>query len=432
MSVRLHTIREQVTVDCNRWLEEDAASLQEILRRKEYNPESPTPALGLDWDYSDRSLELVRSNYFIGLQWLKKKVSAILVSPKIEHLDFMTMFMKCYDNKLSKLRGHLGDIYSIDLDSPAIETSAIDFEITPLLIAHFLKVVKPITEKGLKKDYIIKEEALNGKVKGKLLVGQVMKRYLRTGRQDILDCRYQDYSIDNTDNRIIKKALTFADKYLSAHSESEKSELKQLLRSILPYFEEVSDDISIQAIKQHKVNPLFREYSEALKVARMLMSRFGYSISTVKPDIDRKSMPPFWINMPLLFELYVYALLHERYGDQIDYHISTYGNEIDFVKYDEQLIIDTKYITSWDEAVNHDNVRQLSGYARNVALRRKIMKDEYDDTTILPCMVIYPDRKGIPINGLSPETSILSPKYAVDTYIKFFRRPISLPSMEKD
>lgn len=64
--------------------------------------------------------------------------------------------------------------------------------------------------------------------------------------------------------------------------------------------------------------------------------------------------------MPVLFERYVYALLNEAYGKSVQYQKGTKADRPDFLKPDEQLIIDTKYITDWKCRINSDNVRQLS------------------------------------------------------------------------
>lgn len=129
--------------------------------------------------------------------------------------------------------------------------------------------------------------------------------------------------------------------------------------------------------------------------------------------------------MSLLFELYVYALLKKAYGHQIHHHLSTYGNEIDFVKFDEELIIDTKYIPQWEDKAHHDNVRQLSGYARSMSLREKILKRDSDDTTIINCLVIYPNKKGR--MQFNKSENLINGKTPIDTYLKFHKLPIQLP-----
>ena len=370
-----------------------------------------------------------QANYYVGAQWLVEGESAMMVLPKIKDLDFLTMFMKCYDSRISDLRAKLSSIYHVDLDADPIECESVDFDITPLLIAHFVKLAEGITKKGLKRDYVIREEALNGKIKGKLMLGKVMRRVINTGRQDILDCRYQDYSVDNIDNRILKKTLLFAQSYFLVHGLSSGYDILNLIRSTLSCFGEVNSDVSVQDIKHHRNNPLFKEYNEALKVAKMVLCRFGYSISNTSNDTDKRSTPPFWINMPVLFELYAYSALVEKYGGQIGYHLSTYGNELDFVKYDERLIIDTKYIPAWDERVKHENVRQLSGYARNRSLRRQIMKDSYDETTILPCLILYPDKEAGEYN--LPYGSLIEGAASISSYINFYKLVILLPNMKQ-
>ena len=126
-------------------------------------------------------------------------------------------------------------------------------------------------------------------------------------------------------------------------------------------------------------------------------------------------MPPFWINMPLLFELYVLQLLKRKYGDVIAYHITSRGNEIDYGKRDEKIIIDAKYIPAWSTSVDHDNVRQLSGYARNISIRYKLI-GQIDTTTILPCIIIYPDIDNgllyLPDNPVEDGTDLHTPVYS--------------------
>ena len=128
--------------------------------------------------------------------------------------------------------------------------------------------------------------------------------------------------------------------------------------------------------------------------------------------------------MSLLFELYIYSKLKSAYKDQIDHHVSTYGNEIDFVKYDEKVIIDTKYIPKWEEKDNHDNVRQLSGYARNIALRRKITNIDYDETTIIDCLIVYPHKDGV---YEFSEDILIKKEMEIGTYLKFHKMSIKLP-----
>ena len=181
------------------------------------------------------------------------------------------------------------------------------------------------------------------------------------------------------------------------------------------------------------MNPLYREYAETLKVAKLILKRFSYNIDLVTKDADNL-LPPFYIDMSLLFELYVYSQLKLAYKSDIHHHLRSFGNEIDFVKYREQLIIDATYITKWKDSVLHDNIRQLSGYARNHSLREKIMKNQNNDTTILNCVIVYPNENGC--QKFDPDNSFISNSHSpnsyepIDSYLKFHRIAIKLPNKD--
>lgn len=385
----------------------------------DYDPNNPNKYLGLNC--CNHKNKTFQTNYYIGIDWIVEGESAIMVEPKIKGLNYLKMFMDCFDCDNIIAKEKLKDIYHIDFGRDPIKVKNNTFELTPLLIIHFIKLMQSLTKRNLKKDYIQVEENFNSKIKGKILFSKNVKYNVFKGREDRFYCKYQDYSSDCIENRILKKTLRYVQKYLDNNSISIKhEELDVICNSCLAVFEHVSDDLTIQQIKQFKVNPLFKEYAESLKVAKLILRRFSYSIDNATSEIDR-NLPPFWIDMPLLFEVYVLTLLQKEYGKEIDYHVSTYGNETDFIKYDEKMILDTKYNIKWQDYVFHENVRQLSGYARNISLRRKIMIKEYDDSTILPCLIIYPNKNGL------EKGDILSQKEEIKEYIKFYKAGIKLP-----
>ena len=426
MSNNILPIKEQKTrlLDLN---SKERTDLLSLLSMDNYDPSKPNQLLGLDW--SNRSQTELQAKYFIGLKWIKESESAIYVEPKIKNLDFMSMFMHCFNNDCRDVANKLGKIYSIDFDQKPIKVNSECIELTPILIVHFLMLTKSIVQRGLKCNYIQREENLCSKIKGKILINQTIKRNYSSGRMDRTGCQYQDYSINCIENKVLKKTLLFVSKFIDTNPEISCScKLKQIATYCLGAMTSVGEEIPLQQLKQFNVNPLYKEYAEALKVAKLILRRFSYNIELVKKDVDR-TLPPFWIDMSLLFELYVYSLLKKSHTDKIDHHLSTYGNEIDFVKYDEKLIIDTKYIPRWEDTIHHDNVRQLSGYARNTALRKRILNKDKDDTTILDCLIIYPGESGC-LQFCSNE-NLINSKTCIDTYLKFHKLAIKLPTKEK-
>lgn len=398
--------------------------LFDILNSDSYNPTSPKPLLGVDW--GNRAHTCILGNYFIGAQWIVPGKSAIIVSPKIKGLDYVSMFIKCLENRDPELRSRLSDIYSIDFSQPAIPVNADVFQFTPLLVVHFLILLERLTQKGLKSNFIQREEDMKAKVKGKILLGRTIKHSIAIGRSDEISCRHQDYSIDCPENRILKKALQFAQRYIQHHTLNiEGIDHVSIVHKCQACFAEVSEDIPAQII-QFRINPLFRDYADALKVAKLLLRRFDYSIDTTRESNIDHSTPPFWINMPILFELYILGELRAKYGKDISYHMSTYGNELDFVRKSEKLIIDAKYIDDWKKEKVHAFIRQLSGYARNRRIRTKIGLAPGDETTILNCMIVYPSTGGA--DKFSDGSLCEDPAVPIEGYIKFYELGVKLPT----
>lgn len=423
MSNNVLKIKEQKTLQLNIDSKE-RTDLLTLLNSDNYDPTKPDQMLGLDWN--NRSQTELQAKYFIGLKWIKESESAIYVEPKIPELDFMSMFMHCLNNDCRDVSNKLGKIYNIDFDQKSIKVETDCIELTPILIVHFLKLTQNIVQQGLKCNYIQREENLGSKIKGKVLLNQTIKRNYSSGRPDRTMCRYQDYSIDCFENRVLKRALLFVKKFIDTNPNiSCYKDLKQISIYCLGAMNSVGNEIPLQQVKQFKVNLLYKEYAEALRVAKLILKRFSYNIELVKKDTDRM-LPPFWIDMSLLFELYVYSQLKKAYGHQIYHHLSTYGNEVDFVKYDEKIIIDTKYIPQWKDKIHHNNIRQLSGYARNTILREKILKRVKDETTILDCLIIYPKYSGC--LQFCANEKLINEKTAINTYLNFHKLAIKLPS----
>lgn len=422
MTNNVLTIKEQKTLQLDVG-SKDHVDLSLLLNHDSYDPTSPEQLLGLDW--SNRSHSVLQAKYFIGLKWIKEDESAIYVEPKIPELDFMSMFMHCFSHECQDISSKLGRIYGIDFDKKPIKVESDCIELTPILIIHFLKLTQRIVQRGLKYNYIQQEENFSTKIKGKVLLSQTIKRNYSCGRMDRTVCRFQNYSTDCFENRVLKKTLLFVVKFIETNpSIRYHKDLKRMSTYCLGAMTSVGSEIPLQQVKQFKINPLYKEYAEALRVAKLILKRFSYNIELVKKDAGR-ILPPFWINMSLLFELYVYGHLKKAYGHQIHHHLSTHGSEIDFVKFDEELIIDTKYIPQWENKVYHDNVRQLSGYARSLSLRKRILNRELDDTTIINCLVVYPNKDGCV--QFNKDENLIDCKTSIKEYLKFHKLSIQLP-----
>ncbi len=408
--------------------------------KNENNPIDRIKGMGVEYDFPSGCFKM---SYYIGADWLDPdQTCSIVVRPKLEDndkiIDFQSMLIACAEDEMVTREHPLDELFYVDTTSKkiAVEKDGVFDRIEPLIVVLFLQSVSNILRKGgLRKDYIHEEDNLRGKIKGKVLFSKHIKANISRNRKDLAYCQFQEYSIDCPDNRVIKKALLLCSKKISSIKTWGKSTsaLNKLLRYCLPAFETVSTDISISQIRNLKVNPVFKQYKKAIPLAKMIIEGNSHLITDDSPDNNKNVLvPPFRIDMARLFERYVYHLLNLRYKN-IRFQIkSGHGNIMDFCKPDENLVIDAKYKTIWSVGtrIDHDNVRQLAGYARLIGFRKDPLALNASDDVICPCLIIYPDLE----DGKESfnQTNLLDCDgiQQVDKYLYFYKMGIKLPCLE--
>lgn len=363
------------------------------------------------------------TSYLIGLDWIEKKSSAIYVAPKLNRfgreLDFTKMLFDSLKNpEVSK---EVDELFLIKWDDPLIEIEQKDDLLTPFLIVEFLSLLKVIVRKGLKRTYYKVDKNLNGRIKGKVLVSKTIKENITHNNYLDTFCRYQEFGFNNKENRLLKKTLLFIKRYLPTYSQLRNHiDLRNTFNYIDPAFDQVSDSIDLNEIKHSKINVFYKEYGPAIRLAKLILKRFGYNISnTVKSKINT---PPFWIDMSKLFELYVLGLLKERFNKAVKYQFSTYGNEIDYLLNSENLkmIIDAKYKLKYIDSRDHQDIRQVSGYAR---LNKIYDEFNIDSNELIDCLIIHPDQD----QGVTNFKDIDFKKTPILDYKKVYKIGVELP-----
>ena len=332
-----------------------------------------------------------RASYYIGAAWLVKNEWPVIVTPKMPNVDFVTMFLAALAVDSKHESDYFSKCYGIQFDEPAIETNEQLNQLTPLLVLHFITLLERLVKHGLKKDYVILEENLKTKVKGRILFSKHLKKNVFQQRDDRVFCQYQEYTEDIPENRLLKKALLFAERiinnYESLKVQLEHIRIRQRLSRLEARFQLVSDDIEVYQIQKLSSNKLFKEYREAVKVAKMLLRRFDYSIN--EASREQHTTPPFWIDMARLYEMWVYGKLLENSNHEIKFQeAGYYGRQVaDFVIPDEKLILDSKYKPDYgnDGYVDIADIRELSGNARDESLLPNL--DPYYSPR---CIILYP------------------------------------------
>lgn len=397
----------------------------------------------------------IKADYCIGIDWLGQTGKYLYVEPKINNLSIQSFINKLeseedssfeesnalnkpyeldYLNMLLQVTSvaesnqEVQELVQIDWEADQISIEQKDDKLTPFLVIRFLQALKSIVRKGLKKNYYIVQENLNNRLKGKILVGQHIKQNVFKNRLTSTFCEYQVFGEDHLENRFLKKVLKFVISYVENNKillSNNYNIIQQTINYCRPTFELISDDVKETELKHIKYNPFYREYKDALQIGNHILKRFAYNITQTSEQ--RVKTPPFWIDMPRLFELYVFSKMVEHNPlskKEIHYQFSTYGNSLDILvsESENQMVIDAKYKLHYNNSHLHNDIRQVAGYARLNKVRQKLkIKDDRN----IDCLIIYPDMENGEID-LSLE-NINHKKQEIKAYHKVYKLGVKLP-----
>lgn len=376
----------------------------------------------------------LQAGYYVGALWLVKHHKFIYIEPKMNkkqiaegspaqeeewaEIDYLKMLFSItgLDPKDTQ------DLIKIYWDEPPITIEQQKDTLTPFLMVQFLLLLKRIVRKGLKKSYYTVEENLNSRIKGKIQLAKHLKQNVFKNKLTAHVCRYQEFGMDNLENRFLKKVLQFIISFKNTHPNyfagNDKSICK-LITYCSPDFELISEEINIENLKKLTPNTFFKEYKEAIRIGQHILKRFSYNITETTQQ--KVTILPFWIDMPKLFELYVYKKLQEQFGGrgEVLYHFIADYTELDFLldtpKY--KMVIDAKYKPIYEDSRVIDDIRQVSGYARLTKVYEKLGLENSNE--LIDCLIIYP--------SLDEDTNFNLKDKKIDGYRNIYKLSVSIP-----
>lgn len=374
----------------------------------------------------------IEASYFVGIDWFIENKLPIYIQPKLNGDQSEVNYVRMLFDALQEPENfnHLDHLCEINFDKPTIKLDQTPDLLSPLLVIQYLQLLKRIVQKGLKKSYYPVVKNLNARVKGKILVNATIKNNHAKNKMLYTYCRYDEFGVNTIENKVLKKALLFSQKVIQDIKGVNPEQLQALYNYIQPAFYLVDDDVEIEELKTIKPNSLYKEYKQALKLAKFILKRYGYTISTVNPvEIET---PPFWIDMSKLFELYVFAKLKELYPlkEEVEYHVKTNRQEIDFIINSKdktcQMVVDAKYKPQYKNAsISKEDVRQVSGYARMKSIYKELgLEDKHDE--VIDCLIIYSDQKADRKDFVKDNFDYVPE----NNYVKFYKIGIELPIVE--
>lgn len=328
-----------------------------------------------------------RASYYVGAAWLAEGM-ALTVHPKIPDIDFMRIFAAALSAGVAPR--YFEAAYTVRHDTPPIADTVLDTVLTPLLVAHFMSVMVPLATRGLKRSYVVREENLRGKVRGRIMPLHHLRQNVQRGQAGRVCCRYQEYSPDYPENRLLKRALLVAESLLLS-LRADAGRLLSAVRGCLAAFGEVSADIAPSDVRQLRRDKLRGDYAEAVRLARRLLRRTDWAVGESGRTAGR--VPEFAVDMSRVFEFHVLSLLHGCYGRQAVRFQESAGlmGRCDYLVPQERLVVDAKYKPDYPQRPPEDlrtDVREVAGYTRSGRIRRLL---GVADGACVPCLMVYPE-----------------------------------------
>lgn len=351
---------------------------------------------------------------------------------KQKSIDYLKMLLEVFTSEIPEEK--IGDLVEIYWEDAKIRIEQKDDYLTPFLVVQFLNLLKKIVRKGLKKSYYKVQENLRNRNKGKILLGAQIKQNVFKNRLTSTYCEYQVFGENNAENQFLKKVFNFCTSYIQNKPRffgNTISSINHTIGYIRPVFEQIDDSLNESKVRSFKNNPFFKEYKEAIKIGGFILKMFGFNIaSTLGEEIET---PPFWIDMPRLFELYFYQKLlkdNPKDKNKIIFQLTTYGNALDFLikDGDKSIIIDTKYKLHYKQSHIHQDVRQVSGYARLKKVRKECGFEGSD--AHINCLIVYPSLRNTEDSfSITAIQDKLVEKNEIKAYHKIYKLGIKLPTL---
>lgn len=331
------------------------------------------------------------ASYYVGACHLPGSIGQLVVLPKIRNLDFLSMLTVCASYMPSV--EYFSKCYGINAYEAPIDNAECYDILTLILALHYIFLLEKLTRCGLARGYVTRQENLNSKVKGRIDIFQDWKQNVATSRRERIFCRFQEYTVDIALNQLLKKAFLISQCYLNRILRlptNRSLQYRNAVKFIDDSLKEVSNVSCVQMTVSKRKNKLNPFYSEAIKLAHEIIRHKEANISQQKNH--HRYVHPFWIDFSRLFEVYVLALLREEYGNMIEFQVKGCWAVADYVHRSEHIIIDAKYKEKYLDNYEIEDIREISGNARDNKICSRFTNWSGDEPE---CIIIYPDEDGL-------------------------------------
>ena len=275
----------------------------------------------------------------------------VFVSPKIKETDFLTMVNYAYD-------------FNINLDK---ETARVDQQprnISAIFIKYFLIQLQDFLNHELKRSFIKKEEYLQSKVKGKIMLSTYLTNGVSKNKNTIVPCQFYEIQVDCLENQIIRYTTELV-RIVIPHlvfSKSLRIELIGLCNRLLQRMEMISfTRISPGDFNRIRYSGRFRNYRHIHELCQLMIQA-----AKIQMKAGKHSFQGFSIDMNMLFEKFVSGVLKKETDLKVTPQKTrkfSIGSNIKAIRVDgwlsqQKIVFDTKYKEAF-EAYQENEVTVL-------------------------------------------------------------------------
>lgn len=163
--------------------------------------------------------------------------------------------------------------------------------------------------KHLRRNYVMRTETLNGRLKGKLQVGRYLETCVARYRPQNVVCQFYELTADTLLNRVIKAGLRRCRQVIAKATKSQRAdtELSGRLARMMGLMASVSDirvtSSDLARIRLHRLN---RHYHQAVTIARLLIFDKSFDYQVGNPPVQVGGLV---FDMNILFERFIAGTL---------------------------------------------------------------------------------------------------------------------------
>ena len=210
----------------------------------------------------------------------------VRIEPKLAGADLVFLADYAYGQRGDALRRP--DAARVGVDSQHNDPIA-------TLLIWYVKSVSDFATRWLRRSYRSRRMILDGRVRGRVLIGPYMARSLTSGRANEIPCVVTERTIDTPNNQELKAGLRRVAKLaMTLPVPSARRAVRRAVASALPRFAEVSDvEIGSSQLRATTIKGPQRHYENILATTRdLLEGRFlGQTLGQAQVDSFLWSMP---------------------------------------------------------------------------------------------------------------------------------------------